>query len=528
MDIDPSALLHYANSTLLQFAIIFPFVIGIFLFLGNYFKESIIKFFAFIGFLVPFLISIWLFIDYMLLYPSFAEFLQTEWGQIVEYAYPSDFPTGLESFGISLKLGLNGISLPLFLLAGIVSFAAGIYAIISKAQRLHLYLALLLIMSSGLLGMFASIDIFFFYFFHELALIPTFIMIGIWGGKGRRSIAMELTIYLTLGAMLSLLGLISIYASSDINSFDFIELSNYLVDNPLSEFAQKNIFGLLLLGFGILVSLFPFHTWAPKGYAAAPSSVAMLHAGVLKKFGLYGLIQIAVPLLPLGAMHWMYVLAILALCNIVIIGLVTIAQRDFKIMIAYSSVMHMGYAFLGIVSLSLLGVGGTVLLMFAHGLSVALLFLLGTMIYQRTNTYDMAEIGGLSQKAPVLCGFFLAAILANIGLPGFANFWAEIVIFISLWEYQPWMVFPAVLGVVISAIYGLRAVANIFFGQPNKAFAERFNSGEVKDITFKEKIPVLILLISLLIFGFFPKLITEPLNNTLNDQYTKTLTAQSE
>lgn len=516
------------TSFFLQLAIVFPFFVGLILFLGNGMKESVVKWIAFLGFLIPFLLAITLFIEYISFYESYNDFFKNEFGETIAYLFTSDLDTGLETFGISLKLGLNGISLPLFVLAAIVSFAAGIFAIISQAQRLYLYLALLLIMSSGLMGMFASFDIFFFYFFHELALIPTFIMIGIWGGKGRRSIAMELTIYLTLGAMLSLVGLISIYASSDINSFDFIDLKNYLQENPLGEILQRNIFGLLMFGFGILVSLFPFHTWAPKGYGAAPSSVAMLHAGVLKKFGLYGLIQLAVPLLPMGAEHWMYLLAILGLCNIVIIGLVTIAQKDLKMMVAYSSVMHMGYAFLGIVSLSLLGVAGAVLLMFAHGLSVALLFLLGALTYQRTNTYDMNAMGGLSQKAPVLCGFFLAGVLANIGLPGFANFWAEIVIFLSLWKYQPWMVFPAVAGVVISAIYGLRAVANIFFGQPKPEFREKLENGTIKDITIKEKIPVLILLIGLMVIGFWPNLITGPLNATLLNNVSSPIATEVE
>ncbi|PWU06561.1 MAG: NADH-quinone oxidoreductase subunit N [Verrucomicrobia bacterium] len=494
-------MINVDNSFLLQLAIIFPFLIGLILFLGNGIQIRIIKWVGFFGFLVPFLISLWLAIAYGTV------------DRIDDYAYYSDLETGLQNFGISLKLGLNGISLPLFVLAGIVSFAAGLFAINSNAQRLHLYLGLLLIMSGGLIGMFAAIDIFFFYFFHELALVPTFIMIGIWGGKGRRSVAMELTIYLMLGAMLSLIGLISIYSANEIDSFDLISLQNYLMENPLSEIWQRNIFGILMVGFGILVSLFPFHTWAPKAYATAPTSVSMLHAGVLKKFGLYGLIQIAIPLLPSGANDWVMIMGILALCNIVIIGLITMAQKDLKMMVAYSSVMHMGYGFLGIVAMSVMGFGGSVLLMFAHGLSVALLFLLGSLVYQRTETYDMTMMGGLSQKAPILCGFFLAAVLANIGLPGFANFWAEIVIFLSLWEYQPWMVFVAVLGVVISAIYGLRAVANIFFGQPREEFKERFERGDIKDITIRERIPVVVLLLGLIVIGFWPKLITESLND---------------
>lgn len=506
----------HLNPFLLQLSIAFPFVVGLTMFMAGGTKKLSLKCLSFLGFAVPCLIAIWLFFQYQM-----AEKID------YSYAFFSNLPTGLQQFGISLKLGLNGISLPLYLLAGIVGLAAGLYAINSIAERLHLYLGLLLIMYSGLMGTFASIDVFFFYFFHELALIPTFIMIGIWGGRGRRGTAMELTIYLTLGAMLSLAGLIAIYAVSDIHSFDLITIKNYLAQSPLSYTLQKNIFGLLLFGFGILISLFPFHSWAPKGYTASPTSVAMLHAGVLKKFGLYGLIQIAAPLLPSGLGHWAYLLAILALCNIIIIGLVTMAQRDLKQMVAYSSVMHMGYAFLGIVSASVLGLGGAVLLMFAHGLSVALLFLLGTMVYHRTESYDMNSLGGLSQKAPVLCGFFVAAVFASIGLPGFANFWAEIAIFLGLWQFAPWMLYPAIAGVVISAIYGLRAIANIFFGQPSPQFKERFNQSSIQDISIKEKIPVFILLIALLVVGFWPRSITQPINQTLLDNKVEAiLTAQ--
>lgn len=506
----------HLNPFFLQLSIVFPFIIGLIMFAVGGAKNFYIKCLALFGFAVPFVFAIWLFCQY-------------QGAEKVDYAYAfySDLNTGLRVLGISLKLGLNGISLPLYLLASIVGLVAGFYAINSIAERLHLYLGLLLVMYSGLMGTFASVDVFFFYFFHELALIPTFIMIGIWGGKGRRGTAMELTIYLTLGAMLSLIGLIALYATTDINSFDIITIKNYLVQFPLTYFIQKNIFGLLLFGFGILVSLFPFHSWAPKGYAVAPTSVAMLHAGVLKKFGLYGLIQIAAPLLPLGLGNWAYLLAILALCNIVIIGFVTMAQRDLKLMVAYSSVMHMGYGFLGIVSASVLGLGGAVLLMFAHGLSVALLFLLGTMVYHRTQSYDMKVLGGLSQKAPILCGFFVAAIFASIGLPGFANFWAEIAIFLSLWEFAPWMLYPAVAGVVISAVYGLRAVANIFLGQPSAQFKNSFESAGIQDISMKERIPVVILLVALVGVGFWPRSITQPLNDTLTvDKLEKVLMVQ--
>ncbi|MEI6861637.1 MAG: proton-conducting transporter membrane subunit, partial [Verrucomicrobiota bacterium] len=258
-----------------------------------------------------------------------------------DYAFLHTYDTGLTGLGIALKLGLNGIALPLYLMAAMVGLAAGLYALQSGAERLKSYLALLLVMHAGLMGVFASVDVFFFYFFHELALIPTFIMVGVWGSRDRHYAAMKMTIYLTLGAMLSLLGLIALYVKSGANSFDLITLREVLGARALDGAWQHRIFGLLLFGLGTLVSLWPLHTWAPLGYGAAPSSAAMLHAGVLKKFGLYSLLQIALPLLPQGAAEWARPLAWLAVAgNVLVIGFVTIAQCDLKQLVGFSSVMH--------------------------------------------------------------------------------------------------------------------------------------------------------------------------------------------
>lgn len=493
---------------LLQLSIAAPLAAAVALFIfGRRTCSCSVRAAVVVGFLLPFVISVYLFFQ-------FGDAARGAGG----FAFMSDLPTGLDRFGISLKLGLNGISAPLYLLAGIVGLAAGLYALYSNAERLSLYVALLLVMHGGLMGVFASVDIFFFYFFHELALIPTFVMICIWGGHGRRAIALEMTIYLTLGALLSLVGLIAIYASCDFRSFDLIQLREYLAVTPLSDVLQKNIFALLLFGFGILVSLFPFHSWAPRGYAAAPSSAAMLHAGVLKKFGLYGLIQIGAPLLPAGAIAWNDVLIWLALGNVLIIGIVTLSQCDLKQMIGYGSVMHMGYCFLGIASLSLIGLGGAVLLMFAHGLSVALLFLLATSIYRRTGTYDMFEMGGLGPKAPILAAFFVAATMATIGLPGFANFWGELSVFIALWEYHRCATVIAVSGIIISAIYGLRAVSRIFFGEPSPVFRRSPSFHGVTDLTAGERIPAALLLLALFAVGIWPRFVSQPINDELADR----------
>ena len=272
---------------------------------------------AYLGFGVPAMLALWCWANF----PAEAG---------AGYAFTVRGSTGLEGFGISLALGLNGISLPLFVMAGLVGLAAGLYAIRSTAERLKLYLMLLLFMQAGLMGVFASMDVFFLYFFHELALIPTFLMVGIWGGRDRNYAAMKMTVYLTAGAMLSLLGLIAIYVKSGSNTFDLPTLRAALAAQPLAATTQKYAFALLLAGLGILVSLWPLHTWAPLGYGAAPSSAAMLHAGVLKKFGLYTLIQVAIPLLPEAARAHGQVIAWLALGNVLVVGLVTVAQRDLK------------------------------------------------------------------------------------------------------------------------------------------------------------------------------------------------------
>ena len=234
----------------------------------------------------------------------------------------------------------------MLLLTAVVTFAA-IWFTGEIAQHEHAFYACLLFIAGGAMGAFASLDLFFFYAFHELALIPTFLLIGIWGTGNRQAAAWKITIYLATGSFILLLGLIMLYRSvpEAARSFDFRALQKAAATIPAD--AQGNIFLLLLIGFGILVSLFPFHTWAPEAYASAPAPAAMLHAGVLKKFGLYGLLRLALPLLPEGAQQWNTLLIVLLLGNIIYVGLVTIAQKRLDWMLGYSSVMHMGYIFLG-------------------------------------------------------------------------------------------------------------------------------------------------------------------------------------
>src|SRR5438128_3096553 len=345
---------------------------------------------------------------------------------------------------LNFAVGLDGLSLIMVLLAVIVTLAAVWFTgEIDKYE--NAFYACLLLISGGAIGAFASLDLFFFYAFHELALIPTFLLIGIWGTGNRSAAAWKITIYLALGSFVLLLGLILLYQSIPAGSrtFDMRELK--VAAAQITPEAQRNIYLLLLVGFGILVSLFPFHTWAPEAYAAAPAPAAMLHAGVLKKFGLYGLLRLAIPLLPVGAQYWNHLLVVLLLGNIIYIGLVTIAQKRLDWMLGYSSVMHMGYIFLGIASANLLGTIGAAALMFAHGLSIALLFAIAGQIRNRTGTLLFDDLGGLAKVMPFAGLAFGFATFAAIGLPGLANFASEIVIFFGAirngWEMQRFHIF---------------------------------------------------------------------------------------
>src|SRR5438046_719200 len=410
---------------------------------------------------------------------------------------------------LSFATGLDGLSMVMVLIATIVALVAVWFAgSIDKYE--NAFYACLLLISGGAIGAFASIDLFFFYAFHELALIPTFLLIGIWGSGNRTAAAWNITIYLAIGSFILLIGLILLYQSVPVESrsFDIRALKAAAALGQVSADAQRHIYLLLLIGFGILISLFPFHTWAPEAYASAPAPAAMLHAGVLKKFGLYGLLRLAIPLLPDGARHWTNLLVVLLLGNIIYVGLVTIAQKRLDWMLGYSSVMHMGYVFLGIASANILGVTGATVLMFAHGLSIALLFAIAGELRRRTGTLVLDDLGGLGKVMPFAGLAFGLGAFAAIGLPGFANFAAEVMIFFgafkSGWEMERFHLFQiatvlGLWGVVISAVYMLRAYRKAFMG----ALAARWK--DLVDLRPGLRVPVTLLVGAALCSGFLPQ-----------------------
>ncbi len=405
---------------------------------------------------------------------------------------------------LNYAVGADGLSLLMLLLTGLVTLAA-VWVTQKVEKRENLFYACVLFISAGAAGAFASTDLFFFYAFHELALIPTFLLIGLWGSGERYTAAWKITIYLGLGSFILLIGLIDLYLAvpEAARTFDLIALTK---GNLIPAAAQSRPYIFLLIGFGILISLFPFHSWAPPAYASAPTPAAMLHAGVLKKFGLYGLIRVALPLLPEGAKVWANVLLVLLVGNILYIGFVTIAQRKLDLMLGYSSVMHMGYIFLGIGALNLVGVSGAALLMFAHGLSIAALFALAGFLREKNPLLTLDGFGGLAKPAPWLGFAFGLAAFASIGLPGFANFAGEMTIFFGAFKPAAGLSSPnfqlatvfALWGVVISAVYMLRAYRAIFLGEPGK------DAATWADPAKSFRWPVILLLAVLLLAGFVP------------------------
>jgi NADH-quinone oxidoreductase subunit M len=408
------------------------------------------------------------------------------------------------SLGISYFVGVDGINLGLILMGAAVAFAAVIVSNRIEKYYKEFYF-LLMVMIGGILGAFCSLDLFCFYFFHELALVPTFIMIGVWGrGEKRNFATFQITLYLSIGALMVLIGLIALWLTlpADIRTFDMVALTEYFKTHRMAVGAQHLIFPLLLFGFGILVSLWPFHSWAPLGYGSAPTATAMLHAGVLKKFGLYGLIRIAVPFMPDEAKAWMQILAYLCLGNIVYCGLVAMRQRDLNLLIGNSSVAHMGFAFLGIASLNIVGITGTVMIMVAHGFLAALTFALSGYIYEQTNTTDMDKMGGMLTKLPYVGTVMIMAMMAGCGLPGFANFPGEAMVIFGSWShFAPVTVFAVWGALVIGGVYMLRAIRSIWHGNKEQ-------TGLV-DADWQRKGAFALLLAGLLLFGCYPRFLTD-------------------
>jgi len=447
---------------------------------------SLIRRISNIAVLLPFILSIWVYTAYDHVAGGFQFVTNIPW---------------VAPLGISYHLGVDGINSLMLLLLGAASLSA---ILISESikERVKEYYVLLLITIIGTYGAFLSLDIFFFYFFHEIAAVPVFLMIAIWGSARREYAAMKLTLFLVAGAAIALIGLLALYLACGLQTFDLVQIQQQLAIHPLPFAVQNWIFLLIVLGFGITLTLWPFYTWAPVGYAEAPTAISMLHAGVLKKMGAYAIIRFAIQLMPQAAHAWMPIIAGLAIINIVYCGLIALTQRDLKYILGYSSCSHMGYILLGLACFNTIGLNGVVYLMFAHGIMAALSFALVGFVENQTKTRNLDELGGLLKCMPFIGTCFMMACLASAGVPGFANFVAEILVLLGAWDQYPGLTVFAVFGLVITAIYMLKAIRLGFQGPLAFKF-EKLTDAQ----TFWAKFPYVLLLAILILVGCLPSII---------------------
>jgi NADH-quinone oxidoreductase subunit M len=400
--------------------------------------------------------------------------------------------------GIGYHVGIDGLSLPLLVLTSIV-FLTGVLVMWELETRVKEFFALMTLLVTGVYGVFVSLDLFFFLFYYEVAVLPMYLLIAIWGSTRREYGAMKLTLYLLAGTALVVPAVLAIYTATDPHTFDLTILAAARIAPRL----QIIVYPFLFLGFGVLAGLWPFHTWSPVGHVAAPTAVSMLHAGVLMKLGAYGILRVGIMLLPEGAHYWAHATAILATINIVYGAFVALSQTDLKFVIGYSSVSHMGIVLLGIATLSVDGINGAVMQMFSHGIMTALFFAAVGYIYDRYHTREIGRLGGLSRAVPIASAFFIIAALTGAGIPGLASFWAELLVFLGALRVWPVLAVVVVAALVVTLAYSIRVIVLAFFGEAREAHHD------IPDINAFLSMPRVILAAVLLILGFYPRLILD-------------------
>lgn len=411
--------------------------------------------------------------------------------QFVEGPYP-----WLPALGISYFLGVDGISVPLMLLGALV-VTFGVMVSWNVSDRPREYFAFLMILGTSVLGVFSSLDLFELFFFFELAVFPKYLMIAMWGSPRTRDYgAMKLTLYLFIGSVVALVGVLAMYFAAGEGTFNMLALEQAGI--PLE--IQRWAFPVVFLGFAVLGGIFPFHSWAPDGHVAAPTAVSMLLAGVEMKVGAFAALRVAITLMPEGATQWAWLILTLATINVVYGALIALVQKDFKYVIGFSSVSHMGLVLIGFATLNKDGLLGAGMQMFSHGVMTALFFAIVGMVYDRTHTRDLAELGGLVRKMPYAAVGFIVAGLVSMGMPGFSGFVAEVPIFMGAWRVAPVVAIIAILGVIITAGYILLVIRRVFFGELPAAYEKK-----VANISLMDKIVVVSLSVIMIAIGLFPQ-----------------------
>jgi NADH-quinone oxidoreductase subunit M len=423
--------------------------------------------------------------------------------------------------GINYEVAVDGISLLMVLLTSIIIFA-GVFASWTVATRSQEFYALLLALVTGVYGVFVSLDLFVFFLFYELAVLPMYLLIGIWGSSGevrprgifawayretgvgtKEYAAMKLTLYLLFGSAFILVGIFALYVNAGVSSFSFLDLESTIFDPELQRWA----FLAFYVGFGILAGIWPLHTWSPDGHASAPTAVSMLHAGVLMKLGAYGVVRVGMGLLPEGAADLAWLVGGIACINVVYGALSAMAQGDLKYVIAYSSVSHMGLVMLGAATLTEAGLNGSVFQMFAHGIMTGLFFALVGLVYEKAHSREIGKMGGFGRVMPGVATAFTIGGLSSLGLPATAGFVAELLTFMGAWasDHRWWLV-PAVAGTFLTAVYVLRVTKSIFWGPPSPHFEH------LEDARGPEWVALCVLVAVLIVFGMAPGIALGPVD----------------
>ena len=429
-------------------------------------------------------------------------------GETAQMLYTSSM-SWYEPLNICLSFGVDGISVAMLLLSSIIVFT-GTFASWKLQPMTKEYFLWYTLLSSGVYGFFISTDLFTMFMFYEVALIPMYLLIGVWGSGKKEYSAMKLTLMLMGGSALILIGILGAYYGAGATTMNVVELAG--LEIPVKM--QNIFFPLLFVGFGILGALFPFHTWSPDGHASAPTAVSMLHAGVLMKLGGYGCFRIAMYLMPEGLQMWDEVFLVLTTISVVYGAFSAVVQTDLKYINAYSSVSHCGLVLFALLMMTRTSCTGGILQMLSHGLMTALFFALIGMIYGRTHTRDIRQMSGLMKVMPFLAVCYVIAGLASLGLPGLSGFVAEMTVFVGSWEHTDMFhrVFTVVAccSIVITAVYILRVVGKILYGE-----VENKHHLELGDAVWHERIPVVIRIIVRAAIGMYPLLVSDMISDSL-------------
>jgi len=401
----------------------------------------------------------------------------------------------MPELGITYYVGVDGMNAPLVLLTGIVMFT-GVLISWGIDDRPREFFAFLFILATGVFGVFVTQDLFMLFFFYEIAVFPMYLLISIWGWiKTREYAAMKLTLYLFIGSVISLVGGLALYFGSGLNTFDMIKLAQA----NFPESFQVFWFPFVFFGFAVLGGIFPFHNWSPDGHVAAPTAVSMFHAGVLMKLGAFAALRVGIMLLPIGALHWRWLILALALVNVVYGAFIAMVQTDFKYVIGFSSVSHMGLVMMGFATLNKNGLTGSGIQMFSHGVMTALFFAVVGMVYDRAHTREINELGGFSRKMPWVAVAFIIGGLVSMGMPGLSGFVAEFPIFMGV----PIVAIIASISIVITASYIIRIIGRVFFGPMKLEF-----EGHVGDVTVKDKLALTLLCVVMITIGIYPAIMS--------------------